>query len=352
MRELILACAAFALQMLIFVAAGSFLIKVLKMKMDISLALILGYILYFSVFGIYMVPLTLNRVSLTVASVIWAVICVFTVLTGMLLYRKQFVDSVKLSGGIIKEHGMMLLFVLAVVAVQCLLVIFYQDTTVDAAYYVGQASTSVYTDTLQRYDPYTGEILKKFSARYVFSSYPMHNAVWSKLTGVHPIVQAKLVMGVINVLTANAIIYQLGKRLFDNDKKKADLMVFFVMLLQLFSYTIYTPGTFFFTRVYEGKAILANISLVLVFYCAIWFWQNTDEKQMWWVMLFVNISAVTFSGSSIIMPAAVSAAVLPVIFMRKRYKMLINYGIVLLPSVLYAVAYIGARLGFWVFYAS
>lgn len=121
---------------------------------------------------------------------------------------------------------------------------FYEDTTVDAAYYVGTVSTSVYTDTLGRYNPFNGAIQKAFQARYVFSAYPMHNAVWCRLLGIHPIVQAKQVMSCMNVVTANLIIYQIGKRLFDGNRKKADLMLVFVCVLQLFCGTIYSSGTF------------------------------------------------------------------------------------------------------------
>ena len=73
-------------------------------------------------------------------------------------------------------------------------------------------------------------------------------------------------MSCMNVVTANLIIYQIGKRLFDGNRKKADLMLVFVCVLQLFCGTIYPPELFFFTRSYEGKAILANIA-ILQFSC-------------------------------------------------------------------------------------
>ena len=98
----------------------------------------------------------------------------------------------------------------AVVLLQCLIVIFYEDTTVDAAYYVGTVSTSVYTDTLGRYNPLTGRFRRLFRPDMFFSAYPMHNAVWCRLLGIHPIVQAKQVMSCMNVVTANLIIYQIG----------------------------------------------------------------------------------------------------------------------------------------------
>lgn len=51
-------------------------------------------------------------------------------------------------------------------------------------------------------------------------------------------------MSCMNVVTANLIIYQIGKRLFDGNRKKADLMLVFVCVLQLFCGTIYSSGTF------------------------------------------------------------------------------------------------------------
>ena len=158
-----------------------------------------------------------------------------------------------------KNHSVMIILAGAVVLLQCLIVIFYEDTTVDAAYYVGTVSTSVYTDTLGRYNPFNGAIQKAFQARYVFSAYPMHNAVWCRLMGIHPIVQAKQVMSCMNVVTANQIIYQIGKRLFDGNRKKADLMLVFVCVLQLFCGTIYSSGTFSLPEATREKPSLPTL---------------------------------------------------------------------------------------------
>lgn len=350
MKEIVLAGIAFLLQFSVFISIGNILMYKMKLKKDLSMSLLLGYIAYFSVFGIFMIPLTFMWVSLSAAAKIWAVgmfVCVGIAVGIFLKTRKE--SSYKKAR---KGFDWFWTAVFAVVLLQCLIVIFYQDVTVDATYYVGQVSTSVYTDTLQRYNPYTGKILKNFSVRYVFSSYPMHNAVWCRLTGVHPIVQAKIVMSVMNVLVANVLIYQVGKRFFGHQKRKAGLMVCIVAFLQLFSYTIYTPGTFFFTRCYEGKAILANISMILVFYCGIWFWQEAEDKRMWIFLMLTNISAITFSGSAIIMPAAVSAAILPGILKTRKFKKLVSYIVVMLPSILYLAVYVGNKLGYFSFRAS
>ena len=210
MRELCLACAGFALEFIVFYAAGIVLVRILKVKGDCSLTFILGYLVYFAVFELVIVPMTLKWVSLTAAAYIWAgimalVICAAVICTIKKQRRIRAGQTETCSGifgsisEIWKNHSVMIILAGAVVLLQCLIVIFYEDTTVDAAYYVGTVSTSVYTDTLGRYNPFNGAIQKAFQARYVFSAYPMHNAVWCRLLGIHPIVQAKQVMSCMNV---------------------------------------------------------------------------------------------------------------------------------------------------------
>lgn len=356
MRELCLACAGFVLEFIVFYAAGIVLARILKIKGDCSLTFILGYLVYFAVFELVIVPMTLKWVSLTAAAYIWAgimslVICAAVICT-IKKQRRIRAGQTETCNGIFgsiseiwKNHSVMIILAGAVVLLQCLIVIFYEDTTVDAAYYVGTVSTSVYTDTLGRYNPFNGAIQKAFQARYVFSAYPMHNAVWCRLLGIHPIVQAKQVMSCMNVVTANLIIYQIGKRLFDGNRKKADLMLVFVCALQLFCGTIYSSGTFFFTRSYEGKAILANIVFPVVLMCALWLYEEKEDRRVWAVLFITAVSALGFSGSAIILPAAVLAGMVPVMRMKRKLSGLPYCILCMVPSVLYAGVYFACKLG-------
>ena len=81
MRELCLACAGFALEFIVFYAAGIVLVRILKVKGDCSLTFILGYLVYFAVFELVIVPMTLKWVSLTAAAYIWAVIMALVILS-------------------------------------------------------------------------------------------------------------------------------------------------------------------------------------------------------------------------------------------------------------------------------
>lgn len=345
MRELLTAGVGILIQLTVFFCIGSLLMHKLKMEADTSQALIFGYLLYFAVFEILAVPMTLTWVPLKVLAWVWAVILAVVVCCAMFFLRKQWRKQVGQLSHIWKCHSFLFLLVIGVVVLQCLIVVLYQDTTVDAAYYVGTVNTSVYTGTLGRYNPYTGLIYKNFQARYIFSAYPMNNAVWCQLTGAHALIQSKIVMSLINVLMANLIIYQIGKRLFKGGKRQADLLLCFVCLLQLFSYTIYTSGTFFFTRSYEGKALIANVTIPVVLYCSIWFWQKEKDRNLWIMLFLASASAVAFSGSAIIFPFVISAGVLPVMLVKKQFSRFIPYVVCMLPTILYAAVYFAARSG-------
>lgn len=354
MQELILALAGLILELLVFFCAGSLLTRILKIKAEVTMELIIGYLLYFAVFEILAVPMTLKWVKLSTFSHIWLVVMAACVLAACLCAHKMWNRQLNRIGEVFQRHWLLLILVAAVVIFQCFLVAAYQDGTADATHYIGTVSTSVYTDTLARYSPLTGVLQKNFNLRYDLSAYPMHNAVWCVLLGIHPMVQSKVVMSVINMLMINLLIYQIGKNLFHGDEKKADLMVLFVCLMQMFSFSIYTTGTFAFMRVYEGKALLANISIPAALLVSIRLWLGEKEQKMGtWVFLFLaSVSALTFSGSSLIYPAVVSTAVLPVMLLKKKLSYAIPYALCMLPGFLYALVYFAAKLGWIAFPAS
>ena len=57
--------AGIILELLVFFCAGSLLMRLLRMKAETSMALFMGYLLYFSVFELIAVPMTLKWISLT-----------------------------------------------------------------------------------------------------------------------------------------------------------------------------------------------------------------------------------------------------------------------------------------------
>ena len=89
MKDLCLACIGFVLEFTVFYVVGSLLARILKMKKDVSLTFILGYLTYFAVFELVTVPMTLKWVSLTTAACIWAGLMIITVIVAIICAVKK-----------------------------------------------------------------------------------------------------------------------------------------------------------------------------------------------------------------------------------------------------------------------
>jgi hypothetical protein len=83
----------------------------------------------------------------------------------------------------------------------------------------------------------------------------------------------------------------------------------------------------------------------MVLYCSVWLWQEIDSKAVWAVLFMTVLSALTFSGSSIIFPAVVAAGILPVILMKRRPGKLIPCAVSMIPVLLYGVVFLATRVG-------
>lgn len=345
--ELIRMAVVFLLHFLAFLSLGTLLLKALKKEeFSLSMAVITGYFAYFALFEVITLPMIFTYRSLSFLTMVMSVIMASVILATVIVGGRDWLRQVKGLPGALREHSWVFFVVAAAVLFQCYAVAVYYDTSADAAYYVGIANTAVYTDTLQKYSPYTGAALGKFMARYVFSCFPLHNAFISRMTGIPVIIQAKTVMAVANALIANMLYYQIGRCLFrEKSRKWADIMVAFLCVIQLFCDTIYQPGTFFFTRLYEGKAILANLVLPMILYCSLRNYRNDREKAPWIYLFLCNLAAVSFSGSAMIAAFAGSAVTVPLILLRRRFRLAVPYILCQLPVVCWFAAYYLSKTG-------
>lgn len=344
MTNLMLIACGLTVHIFVFFALGSAFLKILRKKENSSvLAVISGYLLYFTMFELVALPMVLSLKPLSLLAKVWGILILILVGGAAVWCFSDWFRQLGKIGSIVKEHKIFLLLLMACIGIQCLIGMIYSDNSADAAYYVGTVSTAVYTDTMGRYNPYTGAVISHFSARYIFSCYPMHNAVVCSLTGIHPLIQTKTIMTAINIFVSNLVVYEIGLKMFKNHKIKSDLMVGFVCLIHLFSNTIYTDGTFLLTRSYEGKSILANVIFPMVFYCAIRLYQDEKDRMVWILVFLTSVSAITFTGSSMILPVALSAGFLPVIAVKKKGKLLIPFLVSMTPSLLYIAVYFLCR---------
>ena len=351
-----------ALQLSVFIAAGSILLHLSGRGQNLAEALLYGYAAWFFLFELAAVPLTLLRCRLSTLSAVMTAAAVCILAGALYLVRPRPGAVMPAIKRTVKAHSWMGLFPALTAAVLCYCAAVYTDRSMDAAYYVAAASEAVYRNDLVRYNPYTGYYASAIQARYAFSAYPFHNAVMAQISGVPAIVQARLVMPVLNMLTACAVWHATARELFSGSSlamraagpakreaaalRAADAAVFLAGAANfLMSNTLYTSSAFLFTRLYEGKSILANIALPMTLLLCVRLYKDEKDRPAWLGLFLLTGASLCFSGSGITCVILAGASLLPLALLLKKPKILLYSALALSPAAVWALGQLMAKLG-------
>lgn len=358
MKIMLLAAAALVLQMLVFLCLGSVVMKVRgEDKYSLSHAAWIGYFVYFGVFEAICLGCEITLLPLRTLALIMAIFMGGAILLGLFSGYRSWIGSMNSLRYRLNLHGIPVIFMLLALAASVVFVLLYYDASADSGWYVGTATTALGTNTIGRFDPSTGERILRFQARYALNCFPYHNAVVSSLLrGLPVIVQARSVMSVINVIMSFLSVYELGRCLFPDyeergrkvrsiasrpgaySRKRADLFVVMVLVLNLLSSTIYMPGIFLFTRSFEGKSLIVNVAIPAVLAIAVSMWRETEQapmRSLFWVMA----ASVCFSASSIMVLALSIMSILPLIVVRGKWIRLLSLAAACAPVLAWGAVY-------------
>lgn len=361
MKIAAIAGVATLVQLLLFLCTGSVVMKLRGRKAwSVSGALLLGFFIYFSIFEIICLIAEVTLAPLGRLAVIMLVIDAAAIIAGTVYCGRDWIMRLKTLPERLKAHGILIFFAILAVLAVCFFALIYTDGSADADYYIGMASTALFTDSIGRYEPTNGLLMTAINPRYAYALYPYHNAVMSDLFHIPVIVQARTVMNVINAFMCCIAVYRLGICLFAGKAencvmpetgldaasasavRKADLFTLLVLVMHLFSSTIYMPGTFLFSRSFEGKNLIANLVLPSVIAAAVSIWRGTaGSRRHLFADLFLMIAAGVCFSSSVVIPAAfLTAAIIPYILIRKDFRMIFGYLFSMVPAVVWMTLYV------------
>lgn len=358
--QLIACCGLTALNFILYFLFGS-LFQVLtgrKGRTPAALTVLSGFFLYYSLFTLFCVPVMYRWRPLSLLTLIWecvaAVVCIISAVFGykhIEFVLKDFWESLRSEG--ILYAGLVLLTML-----ELLVVLNAYQFTLDAAYYVANVATSVRTDSLNIYDPYTGDWQDHFEMRYFFATYPLQDAVMCSVFKIPALLQTKTVMSSVSIILSNVLFYLLGTELFGDNRKKIFLLVFFGILINAFFITIYTSSNFLLSRTYEGKSILGNVIIPALLLICMRLYRTAFKGREWLTLFLVCFGATVISNSSnMLVPAALGVLFIPhvlVFLWKKNYKtalsLFIKTCICMLPGIILIIIYVAYVKGMFVFY--
>lgn len=342
---------AVIVNLIIYFAFGS-LVTVRK-RDDRSLIIteIVGFFAYYGLFALFTFPIMLTYRPLSLLSGIWlAFVLIITALSIVLnarAWRKSFtkiVEDIRANIGISVA-------IFAIIVICTILVCITYNFTLDAAYYVANVTTSVDTNMINVYDPFTGAWQDHFELRYVFATYSVNDAVVCSLTGIPPLVETKTVMSAVVMILVN-FLYLFICYFFHKDDRKSFFIMYVVMIfINLTFITLYSTSNFLMSRTYEGKSVVGNIAVVAIFAVYLIFVKEKDNMETFlWLFVICLGTATVSSTANMIIPAECFVLFVPQIFKSKKFGNLLRLFVCVLPEIVMMLMYVLYVKGYFAIY--
>ena len=300
--------------------------------------ILLGFPAYFGLFQIISLPLKLLDVSLKTVSIAWLAVLGIVFFAVLILRRKQFFPCLKKS---ITEYRADLYGIVWIVLVIGMLAALAGNTThlsgYDYSYYVGTPVASVYGNTIENIDVYTGE-WGNVSQRnyYILNTFSEHSAVIYQLFDLHPVMEAEVTLTVLMPLLFLLFLYKTGFLLFKEDPVLAKMFAAAAVLVLFFSYAIAGSSMYFAYRPYEGKAVCSYLIPAAVFCFFVMIMKESEAEGGWGGAFLTSVAGIAFTNSALfIVPGMTAMLGIPYLFTHHDRKTIRNACIVLIPSVIW-----------------
>ncbi|MCR5160336.1 MAG: hypothetical protein K6C06_01080 [Lachnospiraceae bacterium] len=302
---------------------------------------LLGFPAYFGLFQITALPLKILKKPLHLLTLAWGVLMLLVILFILLFRRKTLVEALKDLGRICRPDIWRFLFVVTVLALGVLLALNVNHiSTFDEGFYIGLPVSSVYSDTIELMDPYSGRLLDHYAVFYFLNTVTVHSAVMFQALGLHPLVEQNFTLTITLVIVFSAFLYRAGCYLFKGERRAAVFFTWISILVLMFTYSIAGTSHYFAYRTYEGKAIVSYLLPVAVFVFALGVYYEKNKSWGWLGLVLISICGAAFSNTAFfIIPVEIATVLTPSLLLQKRWKEIPLLALACTPSAAWALLY-------------
>lgn len=337
---------------------GLFILRFFKKEnTNLILAFIIGYLIEFAVCQLVIVPYIYLEKTLTelinILTIIFGSISVLSIVIN-LTNIKNIVTSC--FNYIKKMPKLLSLLVIILVGLQVYSFVGYMHIDDDDTFYVGSATVAIQTDSLFKYSATTGsEDLENQLSRYRLGPFPIYLAVISKAIDTHPAIVAHTILPIIFVPLVYMIYGLIGKELFKEDENKVFYFLLIMNIVNLWgNYSIRNNFSFFLLRIWQGKAVLANVILpaIILFFMKL---EENNYQLKYCLLVFITVLAGVLTTTMGIALPPIELMLLAIVYeiskvgFKKRDENKQSLGrsiinifkclICCLPSIIYGIAY-------------
>lgn len=300
---------------------------------------LLGLMMMLAVFEVIVLPATFTYISLTVVEWIWLAVCVILMVLGYVRQRTAIFEK-KTKKNPYVENPVFWVFV-ALVVIQIVYITLYTHIDDDDAWYVGSAVVSYFTDTINYYSPYSGEVMGYFPSDYTLAPYPIFWAMVSRVINIHPTIFMHSVVPVLWVSVSYVVYFLLAQTMFKGDSSRVSWCMVFMGVLNCFGFfSVRSTAAMLLLRSWQGKATLAVVIIpltLLIYICAV------ERNQLtYWIALFITVLAgCTVSSMGVmLMPLLLGSLGLIRVVTKHDWMIVLKLFVCVLPCVVQGLIYL------------
>ena len=332
---------AVIINLIVYFAIGSLIVSTKDERRSAILCMGTGFFVYYGLFFICVLPLMFTYRTLSTLTLIWGIAVGAIVAVAIILRGRIMAEMIREAAARIKSDRKCAIILAVIIILQTFIIVRSYDFTLDAAYYVANVTTTLDTDMINIYDPFTGAWQDHFELRYAFATYSINDAFLCRVFGLPALVGTKTVMASTVAILSNIMYLGISDELFRKDTRKVTVMMTVICWVNFTFVTLYTASNFLITRTYEGKAVLGNITVPFIF-LLFTVLLSEDVPKHYWLMLFAAAfgSTTITSSANMLVPAEISILLIPYIIMKKKWKLIPKWILMLLPGVVMMGIYV------------
>ncbi len=338
-----------------FFILGTCLLRLIRTEFSLPLAMVTGGFSYYLLFEMVALPMKLKFYPLSTLTRTWCFVVLIGLVLLIVLGRRALGQALKECAVTIRKTPKLYLCILTLILVQYLYIGSVTSTTAgvtDDRYYIGDVMTSLYTNTIQQYSYLDGEKLSYLSTDYLIQMYPIHTAVVSQVTGLHPLIENKWVLTATWLVLVNCTYILWGKFLFKENQKK---LFWFLLLITWCTYAQRLVTESFAQhlvyRMAEGKNLLANLIIPFLLYLFARIVKSEGKWQNWFLVFWTVLGSYCLVMSSFfILPLVTGSFYACYVVLGRRWRQLLSAVLCFVPCVAVLYIYLLETSGKLLFY--
>lgn len=310
----------------------------------IGLSLVIGYIYEFAIWELLYLGAVKLEMRLTLLIRVYIIICTVLAVIFGIVGRKSFKKIKK------PELNVGFGIFYAMVLIQLVMRFVHGVTDGDDAYYLADVNLILTSGNLFGVHPYTGlPFANGIDYRHILAGMPAYEAMIAKIFHIHSMVASHLVLADVFIVLHYCIMINIGRIILKDKKNYVPVFGCMMVIFNIYGgTTLYTNETFFLTRTWQGKSILANIVIPSLFLLELMLFE-TELKDKTKTYFYVVIAAILFAGASCttmsvaFLPILVGMSSLVMFFGQKKRLEPVWSIIACLPALAVGVIYLGMR---------